>query len=318
MSAVRDNVGDQSYTSDVAAGLLTDEWRTKLGLAEDVVVAVGAFDAHMGALGAGAKSNELVKVIGTSTCDIITADYDALGDRCVAGICGQVDGSVIPGKVGLEAGQSAFGDYYAWFKNIMTWSLSLTGLPDADINKASDKFLPELGEQLKGYSPNFKAPLALDWINGRRTPDANQRLTAAFFGMNLGSNVLDLYHAVVESTAFGAKKINEAFEEQGVAINKVIAIGGISRKSAPIMQICADVLGKELEVKASDQCCALGAAICGAVAADIYPSMEAAMDALASDTEVTYQPRAEESKVYRLRYQQYLQHASYVESRIKN
>ncbi|MFQ3228906.1 ribulokinase [Reinekea sp.] len=318
MSEVRDNVGDQSYTSDVSAGIVTDEWQKKLGLSSDVVVAVGAFDAHMGALGAGAKSNELVKVIGTSTCDIITADYDALGENCVAGICGQVDGSVIPGKIGLEAGQSAFGDYYAWFKNTMTWSLSLAGLSETEITKASERFLPELGNQLTHYSPNYKAPLALDWINGRRTPDANQRLTAAFFGMNLGSSVLDLFHAVVESTAFGAKKINDTFEDQGVAINKVIAIGGISRKSASIMQICADVFGKAVEVKASDQCCALGAAICGAVAADIYPSMEAAIEALASDTEVSYTPRKEESKVYRLRYQQYLQHASYVESRIKN
>ena len=318
MSNVRDNVGDQSYTSDVAAGVVTGEWQEKLGLSDNVIVAVGAFDCHLGAVGAGANINELVKVIGTSTCDIITAEYQDIGDRCVAGICGQVDGSVVPGKVGLEAGQSAFGDFYAWFKNMVAWPLTLTDLNEAQQQQAADAILPKLGEQLRHYQPTFKAPLALDWINGRRTPDANQRLTSSIFGLNLGSTIDDLFHAVVESTAFGAQAINECFEQQGVAINKVIAIGGISRKSDAIMQICADVFNKPIEVKASDQCCALGAAICGAVAADLYPSMEAAMTALSSRTERVFVPRSEYVGVYRLRYQQYLQHASYVESRVKN
>lgn len=317
MSKVRDNVGDQSYTSDTAVGHVSEEWQRVLGLSEDCVVAVGAFDCHMGAIGAGAKPNELVKVIGTSTCDIVTAEYDAIGDRCIAGICGQVDGSVIPGKIGLEAGQSAFGDYYAWFKNILGWSLSLTGASEQQVAKQQEKILPALGDKLADYIPQPASPLALDWINGRRSPDANQRLTASFFGMNLGTDVTDLFHAVVESTAYGARRINECFEQQGVPINRVIAIGGISRKSAPIMQLCADVFGKDIETKTTDQCCALGAAICGAVAADVYPSMEAAMEVLAAKTEDTYVPQPDAVKRYGLRYQRYLQHAAYVESRVQ-
>ena len=316
MSKVRDNVGDQTHTSDTAAGFVSEQWQRELGLSAECVVAVGAFDCHMGAIGAGARPNELVKVIGTSTCDIVTADYDAIGDRCIAGICGQVDGSVIAGKIGLEAGQSAFGDYYAWFKNLLGWSLSLTGASEAEQARMRDRILPTLSDALEHYSPQPDAPLALDWINGRRTPDANQRLTAALFGMNLGTQVIDLFHAIVESTAFGARRINECFEHQGVPIHRVIAIGGISRKSAPIMQICADVFGKEIDTKSTDQCCALGAAICGAVAADVYPSMEAAMDALSARTEDRFAPKPEAMKRYGLRYQRYLQHAAYVESRV--
>ncbi|MEJ2045362.1 MAG: ribulokinase [Reinekea sp.] len=316
MSVVRDNVGDQSYTSDTAAGFVCAEWQKTFGLGNDVVVAVGAFDCHLGAIGAGAQTNELVKVIGTSTCDIVTADYAAIEDRCITGICGQVDGSVVPGKIGLEAGQSAFGDYYAWFRNLLAWPLQITGDSEEKATANVDKLLPELSAKLTNYVPAPQAPLALDWINGRRTPNANQRLTAAFFGMNLGTSVIDLFHAIVESTAFGARRINECFEEQGIAINKVIAIGGISRKSDAVMQICADVFKKEIEVKNTDQCCALGAAISGAVAAGLYSTMEIGMQALASKTEKVYKPNPDMSALYALRYQQYLQHAAYVESRV--
>ncbi len=318
MSTVRDNVGDQSFTSDTAVGLVNEEWQNTLGLPNDVVVAVGAFDCHLGAIGAGIQPNEMVKVIGTSTCDIVTAEPLSVGERCISGICGQVDGSVVPGKIGLEAGQSAFGDYYAWFKDILIWPLQFSGLSAAEQDTVAQTLLPNLGAALANYQPNFKAPLALDWINGRRTPDANQRLTAAFFGMNLGTDVIDLFHSVVESTAFGARKINDCFEDQGVAINKVIAIGGIAKKSDAIMQICADVLNKEIEVKASEQCCALGAAICGAVAAELFPNIEDAMAQLSSKTETVFTPRPATVEIYRLRYQHYLQHAAYVESRVKN
>ncbi|MEX1056499.1 MAG: FGGY-family carbohydrate kinase, partial [Natronospirillum sp.] len=231
---------------------------------------------------------------------------------------GQVDGSVVPGQIGLEAGQSAFGDFYAWFKDVIAWPLSLAGLSAEAYAEAEARILPELGGRLRDYEPTFKSPLALDWVNGRRTPDANQRLTSALFGMNLATDTMDLFHAVVESTAFGARAINECFERQGVPIHKVIAIGGISRKSEGIMQLCADVFNKPIETRMSDQCCALGAAICGAVAADIYPSIDAAMVKLGSPTERVYEPRREQVNLYRLRYQQYLQHASYVESRVKN
>ncbi len=316
LSAVKDNVGDITYTSDQSVGRLTAEWAEKLGLSESVVVAVGAFDCHLGAVGAGAQDNELVKVIGTSTCDILVDTYEKIGDRCIAGICGQVDGSVIPGKVGLEAGQSAFGDYYAWFKNILMWPVNQSGLPAEEIAKIESSVLAKLGDELLDYDVTDAKPLALDWINGRRTPNANQRLKAAFFNMDMGTQTTDIFHAVVESTAFGARAINECFEAQKVAINKVIAIGGISKKSPSIMQICADVLNKSIEVKESEQCCALGAAICGAVAADIYSSIPEAQESLASKTEAIFNPRKIQADRYDKRYQEYLKYGAFVESRL--
>ncbi|ATX75959.1 MAG: ribulokinase [Reinekea forsetii] len=316
LSAVKDNIGDTTYTSDQSVGRVNSEWAANLGLSDDVVVAVGAFDSHLGAVGAGAQDNELVKVIGTSTCDIVTATYSSLGDRCIDGICGQVDGSVVPGKIGLEAGQSAFGDYYAWFKNLLMWPVLNADLPATTVESIEKALLSKLGVALENYQINESKPVALDWINGRRTPHANQRLKAAFFNMDLSTQTLDLFHAVVESTAFGAKKINECFEEQGVAINKVIAIGGISKKSPAVMQLCADVLNKPIEVKASEQCCALGAAICSAVAAGLYPTIEQAQLNLASKTEKLYEPRRATSDVYQQRYQQYLQQAALVEAQV--
>ncbi len=302
LSKVKDNIGDATYTSDQAVGRLCQDWADRLGLTTEVTVAVGAFDCHMGAIGASAEDHQLVKVVGTSTCDILTVDPVTLGDRCIEGICGQVDGSVIPGKIGLEAGQSAFGDYYAWFEKLFTWVEALT---PGSTPPSPGRLLARFNERLVDYLPTLDAPIALDWINGRRTPNANQRLKANFYGLNLGSDPLDLYHAVVESTAFGARAINECFETQDVAIHQVLAIGGIPKKAGVVMQICADVFNKPLEVKASDQCCALGAAICGAVAHGVYPDIATAQQVLASPTERRYEPRPEVAAVYEQRYRQY-------------
>jgi L-ribulokinase len=312
LGGFRDRIGQTSHTSDVAAGTLTGPWASRLGLPAGIPVAVGAFDCHMGAVGAGVVDGILVKVIGTSTCDIMVAEKPAIGDRAIAGICGQVDGSVVPGMIGLEAGQSAFGDYYAWFSQILAWPLGWLAQEWAE-REAEERILHQLGERVLDYPLTVDKPIATDWINGRRTPNANQRLTSTLAQINLGSDAIDLYHAIVEATAFGSHAINQCFENQKLPIREVYAIGGIPKKSAAVMQICADVQNKPLAVVESEQCCALGAGICAAAAAGLYADVPAAQKAMASAIETTYQPRSDQAAIYAERYRRYLELGRFTE-----
>ena len=239
----------------------------------------------------------LVKVIGTSTCDIMVApDLD----HCVRGICGQVNGSVIPGMVGLEAGQSAFGDIYAWFRRFLGYA----GEVDLRQLEAEAAALP-VGNVL-----------ALDWMNGRRTPDANQHLTGVISGINLGTTAPMVYRALVESTAFGARRIADRFRGEGVPIRSVLAIGGIARKSPFVMQTCADVFEMPIKVAKSDQACALGAAMFASVASGVHPDIQAAMKAMNSGFDAEYLPQSENAAVYRQKYQRYCSLADAMEKEI--
>lgn len=310
-----------TYTAEQPVGTLSPEWAQRLGLSTNVVVAGGAFDAHMGAVGAQAEPFYLAKIMGTSTCDILVAPGEQL-DRPVAGICGQVDGSVLPGMVGLEAGQSAFGDLYAWFQRLVGWPLTEVvsksslidqSTKDALIAESIANILPALSEAAARLPIGGSGELALDWLNGRRTPDANQQLTGVLAGLNLGSDAPKVFRSLVEASCFGARLINERFIEEGVPIRGVIALGGVARKSPFIMQMLADVLRMPVRVTASDQTCALGAAMFAAVAAGAHQNVGAAAGAMGAGFERTYVPDKADSEAYELIYARYKSLAAHLE-----
>ncbi|MEH6658196.1 ribulokinase [Leeuwenhoekiella marinoflava] len=302
LAKLRDNLYTETYTSDEIAGNLSAAWAEKLGLTTDTVIAVGTFDAHAGAVGAKVEEHTLVRVMGTSTCDISVSSPEVTTDRTVRGICGQVDGSVIPGLVGLEAGQSAFGDLLAWFKDVLSWPIDNLVLTSDILSKEQKEklkaeiesdFIRKLSDAAEAIPHNEAIPVALDWINGRRTPDANQELEAAVTNLNMGTRAPHIFKALVNAICFGSKKILDRFEDEGIEIKSVVGIGGVARKSKFIMQSLANTLNVPIKVAASDQAPALGAAVYAAVAAGIYPDVIEASKTLGSDYEAEYHPQPE-------------------------
>jgi len=311
LGGLRERLYRDTFTSDQSMGHLSAEWAARFGLPENVVVGVGAFDCHMGAVGAEITPYTFVRVMGTSTCDILVAPNEEMKDTLVKGICGQVDGSVVPGYLGMEAGQSAYGDYYAWFQRVLTGPVrALLGAAAAD--ELADKVLPYLSEEA------FKLPVAesdivaTDWINGRRTPDANHNLKAAFTGLNLSTDAVKLFKAIVEATSFGSKAIVDRFIEEGVPIKEVIAIGGVAKKSPFVMQNLSDVLNVPIKVATSDQACALGAAMFAAVVSGVYPDLKTAQEKMGSGFDREYTPRAGYVEVYQKLYHKYQKLGNYI------
>jgi len=216
----------------------------------------------------------LSKVMGTSTCDMLVAPEVDMKGKLVKGICGQVDGSIIPGMIGLEAGQSAFGDAYAWFKNILAWPMRNLMSDTARIDETIDKIISELSKQAAELPVEENSELAMDWMNGRRTPDANQLLKGGFTGLTLGTDAPRMFRALVEATCFGAKKIVDRFNDEGIPVRGLIGLGGVAKRSPFIMQMMADVMNMPIRIHRSEQTCAAGAAMFAATAAGIHSKVE--------------------------------------------
>lgn len=312
LAGFRDRFPADTYTADQPAGLLCPEWAERLGLNTDVVVGCGAFDAHMGAVGGQIEPYFLSKVMGTSTCDMMVVPSESLQNETIAGICGQVNGSVIPGLIGLEAGQSAFGDTYAWFRDLLLWPFDLVAHSVLK-EHLSDELIPELSRIAAALPLDENAELAVDWLNGRRTPDANQTLQAGLLGLNLGTDAPRIFRALAESTCFGAQAIVDRFREQGLPVKGIIGIGGVAKKSPYIMQLMADILQMPIRIHRSEQTCALGAAMFAATAAGIYPDVQSAMNAMGAGFEKTYEPNPAVAAFYDGRYTRYQQLGNFIE-----
>jgi L-ribulokinase len=287
-----------------------------------VVIGVGAFDAHMGAVGGQIEAYHLSKVMGTSTCDMLVAPMNEVEGKLIKGICGQVPGSVIPGMMGMEAGQSAFGDAYAWFKNILAWPLQkllpTSAIVDSAtaeklIEEATGKIIAELSKQAALIPLEENNELGIDWLNGRRTPDANQLLKGALSGLNLGTDAPRIFRAIAEATCFGAKAIVDRFNEEGVPVKGLIGIGGVAKKSPFIMQMMADVMDMPIRIHKSEQTCALGAAMFAATAAGIYSKVEEAMIAMGQGFDAEYFPDKTKVDVYRKRFEKYKALGAFIE-----
>jgi L-ribulokinase len=328
LAGFRDRLFTETHTADQPVGHLCPEWAKRLGLPETVVVAGGAYDCHMGAVGAGITAGTLVRVIGTSTCDVMVAPYEAIGDKCIRGICGQVDGSVIPGMIGLEAGQSSFGDVYAMFRRILEFPVrqilpqtpTAAALPEATrealVSETCDQIIAALTREAEQIPLEESTLLATDWINGRRTPDANQLLQGTITGFTLGTKAPQVFRALVEATAYGTKAIVDRFISEGVHIDSVIGIGGIALKSPFVMQTMSDVLGMPIKVCKTDQACALGAAMFAATAAGVYTRVEEAIAAMNSGFSYEYQPNLAHTEAYRALYAKYQELGQFTEDKL--
>ncbi|MBN2710203.1 MAG: ribulokinase [Calditrichaceae bacterium] len=300
LGGLRNRLYSEAYSSEERIGYLSQEWADKLGLNTQVAIAVGAFDAHMGAVGAGIQTGTLVKILGTSTCDVmIWPNREKLAD--IPGVCGIVDGSVMGGYFGIEAGQSAVGDIFLWFVNHL--------VPET-YGKTQDEKFENLARAASKLKPGESGLLALDWNNGNRTILVDVRLTGLLIGQTLHTEPHEIYRALIEGTAFGALTIIDRIEEYGVPIHEVVNCGGLASKNDLLMQIYADITGRPMKISASDQTPALGAAIFAAVAAGEkaggYRDVDTAQKAMCR-TSRTFEPIAENHKIYVELYRLYKQ-----------
>ena len=294
LAALRDRLFETAYDASTPSGNLCALWATKLGLPEGIPIAIGEFDVHYGAIGAGVKEGVLVKVIGTSTCDCaVVSSEKTVAD--IPGICGIVNGAILPGFYGVEAGQSAVGDIFAWFVN--------------HVCQGDEKTHQRLTEEAEKLAPGESGLLALDWNNGNRTILVDPLLSGMIVGWTLHTTQAEIYRTLIEATAFGARMILERLEAFGVPVNTIVCAGGIAEKNPMLMQIYADVTGREMRVSGSSQTCALGSAVAAAVVAGAakggYDDFETAQARMTRIQDGAYQPIAENQARYDLLFEHY-------------
>jgi len=294
LGELRDRLYTRAYDATTAAGKLCAEWAKKLGLPEGIPIAIGEFDVHYGAIGSGIEEGVLVKAIGTSTCDCaVVSAQKKIAD--IPGICGIVNGAILPGFYGIEAGQSAVGDIFKWFVEVVC--------------KGEGALHAQFSREAEVLRPGQSGLLALDWNNGNRTVLVDPLLTGLLLGQTLYTTPAEIYRALIEATAFGARAIIERIEEYGVPISRVVCCGGIAEKNGLLMQIYADVTGRTMQVAGSSQACALGSAVAATVLAGKksggYDSFSEAQSKMTSLKDVSYRPNPENQKVYDRLYRLY-------------
>jgi L-ribulokinase len=274
--------GVRAVSSDHRAGLLTDYWAAKLGLPVNLPVSVGAFDAHLGSVASGIKPGTLVKVMGTSSCDMMVAPMiPAVPD--IPGICGIVPGSILPGFYSLEAGQAALGDLFNW------WVTRIH--PEGETHHT-------LSEKASRLKPGESGLLALDWNNGNRNVLVDMHLSGLLLGQTLQTRPEEIYRALIEAAAFGARMIINRIKEYGVSVEQIVVCGGIAEKNPFLLQLYADILQMPIRVASSAQTCAMGAAIAGSVAAGAYSDFLSAQSAMTNIPKATYHPNSQAGSVY--------------------
>jgi len=292
LADLRDRLYEKAHDASASAGRLCGTWAAKLGLPAGLPIAIGEMDVHYGAIGSGVKEGTIVKVIGTSTCDcgVVSAEKAI---RDIPGICGIVKGAILPGFYGIEAGQSAVGDIFKWWVEVVCEG-------DAGLHR-------KLTEESAALKPGQSGLLALDWNNGNRTILVDPMLTGLLLGQTLYSTRAEIYRTLIEATAFGARAIIERIQEYGVPVENVVCAGGIAEKNPLGMQIYADITGCTIRVAASSQACALGAAVSAAVLAGVHPDFPSAQKAMTFLKDVAYEPQPENQTVYDQLYRLYRQ-----------
>lgn len=317
LGLVRERCGEEPQPATVCAGVLTEEWGRALGLPEDVKVAGSSFDAHAGAVGVGIEEGTAVCTIGTSAVDMAVVRTEELQKIDIAKLTrfgGLAEDAILPGYVGIEAGQAAFGDLFAWLKRLMLWpfeNLNFKNLVDEAACKklcegAERQMLYALEKNARMLSDEAGMPVALDWFNGRRYPDADDSRRGVIDGLSLGTGAPEIYRALAAAAVGGLNRILCGFEEAGVRIDRVRAVGGISRKSEYIMQMMADMTGRETAVMDVDQACALGAAVYAAVGSGCFGNVEEALRHMAAGEERCFRPDTGQEAYGWKAYQTYL------------
>jgi|TARA_B110000259_G_scaffold8254_1_gene9030 L-ribulokinase len=305
LKGFRENLYTETYTSDTLVGTLSEEWANCLGLSTAVKVGVGIFDAHAGAVGAEIRSGSLLRIIGTSTCDIMIVPKKDIGNKLIPGICGQVDGSVVPGYIGLEAGQSAFGDIYSWYKKVLAWPLSFIKNEHQRMD-IENRIVEKLSEEASKLEVTENDIIATDWLNGRRTPDADQSLKGSISGLTLGSTATMIFKALVEATAYGSKAIVDRLLENEVKIHEVIALGGVAKKSDFVMQTLSNVLNLPIKITSSFETCALGSSMYAAVVSGVFLTLQESQTAMGQGIEKEYFPDPIKVIIYEQNYKKYV------------
>ncbi|WWR15302.1 ribulokinase [Lachnospiraceae bacterium JLR.KK008] len=311
LTLVKERYGNSPQPAAVKAGRLTQEWADRLGLPEGIGVSGSSFDAHAGAVGAGIREKVLVCTIGTSAVDMLVGKAQDLAGKDIRSFGGQAENSILPDYVGIETGQAAFGDIFGWFKKVLMWPICQTKdcLPAEEYDRLcetmSDTMLAKLQKEAQDL-PQDLFPISLDWFNGRRYPDTDDFQRGMIGGLTLGTEAPYLFRSLVFGAVCGLRRIVDGFEAAGIELEKVVAVGGISKKSEFVMQMMADVLGKKISILDADQTCALGAAVYAAVAGGAYETMQEASVNMAAKSIREFVPDEKKRAFYHQKYGEYL------------